>query len=246
MQEKERNRVWTEEQRSHAWIIVSFARIGLNLSVSPCIASAFILLHNYFADPNHSDEELYILLTAALFLACKIEDTYRSMELIFKELANSILLVKKRLKPQQAKEYLGDRDFSKNTLTIEEMKKVGICEIHILNSIGWNMEIDLPFSHFNEIQPAFNSMAQTDANDLQNRFNYVLRDICLILKNENYLKIPPPISAAAAILHAFHGKNLPENAVAWIEGLQKQSPELFQMAYQIIVVEGAKCVPIGK
>ncbi|KAK8878217.1 hypothetical protein M9Y10_004982 [Tritrichomonas musculus] len=235
---------WTNEQRSCAWIAISYARRELSLTISPCIASAFVLLHKYFADPNHKDEPLYILLTSALFLSCKIEDTYRSMEKLFSVLSKCISAICKRFTLEHAKQIFGDRDFTVTELSTDEKKHITICEIHLLNSIDWNMDIDLPFNHFNDAKPAFSCFSSNE--NLEQPFNYVLRDLCLIMKDEKYLEIPPPVSAAVSIQHCFSERPLPESTSNWINQLRSQYPKEFEVALHIIEEEGRKCVPIPK
>lgn len=235
---------WSEKQRSCAWIAISFARKDLNLAISPCIASAFVLLHKYYNDPSHKDEPLYLLLVSSLFLSCKIEETYRSMKLIFAALSKCITTISKKITLDGAKKIFGDRDFTVPELSSYEMREIALCEIHLLNSIEWNMNIDLPFNHFNNAKPAFESLAQNE--NLNPRFEAVLRDLCLIMKNEKYLQIPPPVSAAVSIQHCFAETTLPKTTSDWIEQLENQYPDEFEIAFQIIEKEGPKCVPISK
>lgn len=235
---------WSEMHRSCAWVVISFSRRDLSLTISPCIASAFVLLHKYYNDPYHKDEPLYLLLTSALFLACKIEDTYRSLKHIFAALSKCITTISQKITIDRAKKLFGDRDYTVSELSSYEMHQVALCEIHLLNSIEWNMEIDLPFNHFNDAKPAFESLPQNE--NLDARFNAVLRDLCLIMKDKQYLQIPPPVSAAVSIQHCFSGTTLPQSTSDWIEQLKNQHPNEFEIAFQIIQNEGPKCVPISK
>ena len=145
---------------------------------------------------------------------------------------------------KKVKDIFGDRDYENEELTTETMLKIGKCEIHLLNSIRWEMNIDLPFNHFNEAKPAFNVMAN-DAH-IQDCFNNVLRDLCLIIKDMNYLKIPPIVSAAAAIMHGFSGKPVPDETLKWIQKQKDDYPSEFKLALKIIIDEGKKCVPVSK
>lgn len=234
---------WSDKQRSYSWIVISFARRDLNLPVSPCIASAFVLLHKYFDDPNHKDEPLYLLITSALFLACKIEDTYRSMKNIFTAISKCIITVSEKITMDKAKQLFGDREYTNYELSSQEMRQIALCEVHLLNAIEWNMDIDLPFKHFNDARPAFEKL--TINQNLYENFNKVLRDLCLIMRDSKYLSIPPPVSAAVSIQHCFSETQLPESTSNWIESLKSQYPDEFEIALQIIESEGRKCVPIS-
>lgn len=235
---------WSDKQRQYSWIAISYSRMELNLPVSPCIASAFVLLHKYFDDPCHADEPLYLLMTSALFLACKIEDTYRSMKIVFAAISKCIMKISQKITLNGVKQVFGDRDYTLTELTSEEMKKIALCEIHLLNAIDWDMDIDLPFNHFNDAKPAFECLTQKD--NLEKSFDFILRALCLIMKDKQYLQIPPPVSAAASIQYCFSGRTLPQTTSDWIKQLMEQYPEEFQIALQIIEKEGAKCVPIQK
>lgn len=233
---------WTDEQRNYAWIIMSYSRRKLQLTISPCIASAFVLLHRYFNDPTHKNEPLYILMTSSIALACKIEGTFRGMQTIFAIISDCISeQISKFIKNKaRIKAIFGDRDFSSSQLTEEELKMAGKCEIHLLNSIKWNMKIDLPFNHFNEAKPTYLLVGTSEP------FDVALRDLCLIMKDEQYLLIPPEVSAAAAIEHSFCQCHFEEVTSNWIQKLKQQYPDEYSRALSIIQNEGQKCIPVNQ
>lgn len=237
-------KTWTDEQRQIGWIALSYSRRGLRLTISPCIASSYYFLHNFFLVENHRDYDLYILLVSSLFLSCKIEDLYRPLKLVFREFAKSCVEMRKHVPIQKQKHIFGDRDFLMEELSPEEALLVGRCELDLLNAVNWKLEIDLPFSHFNDHKYIFCQLGLPNSNAIEHICNFILRDICLIIKNVHYLEIPATSIAAAAMKHACLSVVLPSDAEQWVQSVEQTNPEKFQLAFRILQENVPQCAPI--
>jgi len=179
---------WTDETRRVVWYMISRARKTLQIELSPVVAKAFIILQYYF---NNIKEEcpykMFTLMTAALFTSCKIENCYRSIEVVH----NELLRLYKAFPSQNLHRILGADLAGKEIASI--VKKA---EIDLLDSINFNTDFELPFIHFEKwsgfIKSRFNNesfikLCQT-----------VIIDICLAICSKFYLQLPPEVAAAAA------------------------------------------------
>jgi hypothetical protein len=237
---------WSEAQRDLGWIVSSIARKGLKLAITPCIASAFAILHRFFHEPIRPDPpDLCILLTSAIFLACKIEDQYRPVVMIFKELSSALQTVQCRVPRGQIIALFGDRAYGNCELSDPELKQIGLIEIEFLNALQWNMSIDLPFRHVHRIDSEFRAKVKP-REPLDARLNNVVRDLCLIMKDAEYLDFPPELSAAVAVSRCFADMELPESVGGWIEQMKTQNPEQFKRVFERVAGLAALCVQSGQ
>ena len=236
---------WTDAQREMGWIVISGARRNLRLSISPCIASAFIILHRYFRTKARRSHKLYLLLVSALFLACKMEDTYRSLVTIFQEIAGCLVKVEEKLTKEKEMELFGERDFSKPDITDEEINEIGVIELELLNALDWKLDIELPFSYFNEIKPVLGELVAKYGDRVERLFDVGLRNLCLIVRSEEYLDIPPAVSAAVSVENSFKRLQLPEKITEWINAQKRTSPEAYLVASQIITTNAPCCVRLS-
>jgi hypothetical protein len=236
---------WSTEQRDMGWIVASIARRELRLSIFPCIAASYVILHSFFrhrVGPASCD--MCLLLTAALFLACKIEDCFRPLDRIFKEISNGLKTIQCRV-PKDRIEYLfGKREYGSCELAESEYGQIGLLEIEFLNALSWNLKIDLPCAYVNDVKSGFSELAGRQSG-LEEKFENVLRDLCLVMKNENYLDFSPAVVAAACLSHSFAGMALPEQIVAWIEKFQSANPETFAAVLHVVTTQSCMCVPMG-
>lgn len=230
---------WSDEARRISWTLITFSRRGLKLAISPTVATSFVFLHLFYNDPYHEDADLYLLLISSLFLSCKIEDSYRPLGFIFREFFKCVLEVQKKTGKKKLESIIGKRDFTDPEVTDKEAELICHYEITFLNLIEWDMDIDIPFKHINEI---FGLSKDESTND-EKFYNIVLRNLCLIQRNENYLKLPPLISAAVSILCAFGGKSCPEEVENYILKLKQQYPSEFELAHSILKAEFGQCIP---
>jgi hypothetical protein len=234
--------MWSPEQRRLGWVVMTVARRALKLTVSPCIASAYVLLHHYFKNAEaRKARPLQILLAASLFLACKLEDCYRSLIAIVKELAIAIGKVEKYVPKEHMDRIFGD--CKKEEFCLDEVKEVSTIELELLNAIQWEVPIELPFQHINEMKHEFGELAGTE--NVEMSFSSILRDLCLITQDVDYLSIPPVVSAAASVAHCIEEGRLPSKIKTWILELKENHPESFAKATTILNRGASLCVPIG-
>jgi hypothetical protein len=234
---------WTPEQRDISWIACNIARIPLKLGVSPCIASAFAILHHFFREPiRPAPPDMGILLTAALFLACKIEDQFRPLPMIFRELSGALQRIESRVPRDRILALFGDRDYGRCDLTDCELRQIGVIEIEYLNALRWNMHIDLPFRHMPRITSTPAAVhPQTDERQWK-----VVQDLCLIMKDEGYLDFPPELSAAVVVSRYFDEQSLPPAVAQWLEGVRTGHPRQFESLRERVAEQAAKCVQVGR
>jgi hypothetical protein len=236
---------WSAQQRDLGWIVCSIARKGLKFPIT-CTASAFAILHRFFREPIRPDPpDLCILLTAAVFLACKIEDQYRAVGLIFKELSSALHTVQCRVPKEQILALFGDREYGNCELSDSELQIIGLIEIEFLNALRWEMHIDLPFHHVHHIDTDLRAKINV-YGPLDARLNNVLRDLCLIMKDPEYLDFIPELSAAVAVSHCFKDVELPENMGNWIEEMRSRNPEQFAKVFERVNGLAALCVQSGR
>ena len=233
---------WTDEQRTMGWIVISAARRNLRLSISPCIASAFIILHRYYRTKRKRSHRLYLLLVSALFLSCKMEDTYRALATIFQEVVGILVKVLGKMKPAKGVELFGERNFSDPVLSLAEIREISMIELELLNALDWRLEIELPFQHFNEIKPLLGELVEKIGDGVEKLFDLVLRDLCLIVRAQEYLDIPPAVSAAVSVAHSFANHVLPEKIALWVETQKRENPMAYDKAERIITVNAPGCV----
>eukprot|EP00831_Metopus_contortus_P051727 TRINITY_DN4342_c0_g1_i1.p1 TRINITY_DN4342_c0_g1~~TRINITY_DN4342_c0_g1_i1.p1 ORF type:complete len:291 (+),score=40.80 TRINITY_DN4342_c0_g1_i1:77-949(+) len=102
------------------------------------IFKAMVLFHKYLR--KYSVKKLkwhrYLVVTACLFLAAKLDDC--SIKMSDMSLIYLKLIAKKKKLPETK--------LDANTIS-ELEKKICLCEKDILHEIGFNLEIDLPFVH---------------------------------------------------------------------------------------------------
>jgi hypothetical protein len=233
---------WSAEQRDIGWIVSSIARKGLRLAITPCIASAFAILHRFFHEPVRPDPpDMCILLTSAIFLACKIEDQYRPLAMVFKELSGAIQMVQCRVPKERVAALFGEREYGSCELTEIELRQIGLIEIEFLNALRWDMVIDLPFRHVHRINSEFRAKVDTQG-PLESRLNNVLRDLCLIMKDPEYLDFPPELSAAVAVSRCFSDLELPESVGEWIKAVKARNPDRFATIFERVAALAAMCV----
>jgi hypothetical protein len=132
--------------------------------------------------------------------------------------------------------------YNKNEFSLEELKDVSMIEIELLNAIGWNLPIDLPFQHINDVKVEFNEVLE--AENMELFFNSVLRGLCLIMQSAEYLSIPPVVSAAVAVSLRIDQERLPASVKKWINDLREANPASFQKAVDLVSIDCDACVPI--
>lgn len=226
---------WTPEQRQKGWIVLSFSRTRLNLPISPCLADSYVILHRYFRTERDREHKFSILLTASLFLSCKIEDMFRPMASIFKELCTCLQITTAKLGIERTRAIFGDRDYSNQELTESEIDEICSLEVDFLNALDWNSYIELPFEYVNQHWQSVLRCAGDKQSELSGIIDLITRDVCFILCSEYYLDIPPICLAAAAVSYHLSGVSITGSAASWIRSEQERNPETFQYSIELLV-----------
>jgi len=233
--------VWCDRNRDVAWTILSFSRVHLNLTISPVFASTFILLHHYFLNNPDPKHPLYLLVISSLFLSCKIEDLYRPVQVLFKAFSKTCLGLSEHLPERIISEALGGRDFKIDELNEDEIRQISGIEVDILNSVEWNMSIDIPFTYFNNHKSEFSSL---DGSIVESVCSKILRNICIVIKSAYYLDIPPELTAVVATTQAFEGNVMPEATRDWINSIKMQDEILFTRTLNLVRKGAQRCVQV--
>jgi len=231
---------WTERERRIVWFVVSKARFTLQIEISPVIASAYILLQNYFrTNSNQSKYKLLTLVVASLFSSCKFSDCLRPVDLIY----SVILRICQSIDSQMVKAYVDE--ISHNELfqvTKQEVSLVHNAEFDILDSIEFNVEIELPFKYIEKWKTFV-------IPHLPEKLQIVLLqkisiDICYIICSDSYLDVPPEVTAAVAIFDIMKNEmpQEPDN-YGWINHLmEKYGDDKFNIALNSLSIEKQRTV----
>lgn len=230
------DRIWTDEQRRTVWCLICKSRKGLNVEISPIIASAFVILQKYFRSQEDCSYELFILMTAALFAACKAADSYRPMQAIYQELSQ----ICQQAPSIKIRKILGDRA-DNPIINTQDLIQISNAEIDLLRSIDFNTEIDTPFIHFEKWKQ--NLMVAIPDESIIRLCNAVIVDICLMLCSAFYLDVPPEVAAAAATADTLGERSsvISIEALEWFRQVkEKYGPEVFALACDSIHAEKQK------
>jgi hypothetical protein len=235
------NQSWNDEQRRIVWCLISKARRPLQVEIDPIIASAFIILQRYFRNTDESAYELFILMVAALFTACKAAGNFRPMKLVYGELTR-ICQCAPSIK---IRSLLGDREVTQEYPVPDDAAIVQItrAEVDLLRSIDFNFDIDTPFVHFERWKQTLVAAIPDEA--LIRLCNSIIVDICLMICSAAYLDVPPEVAAAAATAHSADTAILPAETVAWMNTVRENyGTELFALAMESIRAEKVRTAPI--
>jgi hypothetical protein len=233
------NQSWDDQQRRIVWTLICKARRPLQVEIDPIIARAFIILQRYFRDTDECAYELFILMVAALFTACKAADTFRPMKLIYGELTR----ICQCAPSMKIRSLLRDRELTGDYPEPDSAAIVQItrAEVDLLRTIDFNFEIDTPFVHFERWKQTL--IAHVPDEALIRLCNSVIIDICLMICSAAYLDVPPEVAAAAATAHNVDTAILPIETVAWLQAVhEKYGDELFALALESITAEKARTV----
>jgi hypothetical protein len=210
------------------------------VDLDPIIASAFIILQRYFRNIDESAYELFILMVAALFTACKAAGNFRPMKFVYGELTR----ICQCAPSMKIRSLLGDREVTQEYPVPDEGAIVQItrAEVDLLRSIDFNFDIDTPFVHFERWKQTL--IARIPDESLITLCNTIIINICLMICSAAYLDVPPEVAAAAATAHNVDTAILPAETVAWIDAVRENyGPELFALAIESITAEKMRTAP---
>jgi hypothetical protein len=229
---------WTDEQRRVIWCLICKARHGLQLEVSPIVASAFVILQRYFRNSEGCAHELFILMVAALFTACKAADCYRPVRAIYAELMH----ICHNAPSLKIRSIPGDRE--RPVVDPIDLAQITHAELDLLRSIDFDFAIDTPFTHFEKWKQTLMSSLPDPA--YIRLCNAIVVDICLMLCSAAYLDVPPEVSAAAATAGRVGSCVIPMDAIRWLNHVrEKYGKDLFDLAQASISLEKRRTVQPG-
>lgn len=235
------NRSWTDEQRRIVWTLISKARRGLQIEISPIVASAFIILQRYFRSSDDCSYELFILMVAALFTACKAADNFRPIHVVYAELSR----ICQSAPSMKIRSLLGDRDQGNQLIDPMDLVAITRAELDLLKSIDFNFDIDTPFVHFDKWKQTL--MMAMPNEEFIRLCNSVIIDICLMICSSFYLDIPPEVAAAAAAAESANQDILPAETWEWMRKVkEKYGQSLFDLAVDSISREKSRTALIRK
>lgn len=225
---------WTKEQRDFGWTMISSSRSILKIPISPIFTRSFIYLHYYYSLPKRKAYDFYILLISSLFISCKVSDIYRPLQCIFQAFMKSCVAIQKYIGIDHQQELLGKRTYDVHQeLTDNEITLIGQCEVDLLNAIQWKMRPINPLDFFNSNE--LNLLGDETEID-QGICEKIMHDVCVIIKNENYLKFHPEAIAAASVNHCFPHP-IQGRLKIWIDDQQMKYKDEIGILFQIMVNE---------
>ena len=226
---------WTDAQRRTVWTLICKSRIALKLELSPIIATAFVILQKYFQNTEECPYKLFIMMSAALFTACKAANSYRPIEMIYKELSR----ICRSAPPSLVRSLAGTDTIGDQEITPEQLEEITRAELDILQSIDFDLNFELPFEHFERWKN--NLQANIPNENFIKICNQVIIDICLVLCSKFYLELPPEVAAAAATQDTLSNFDVTDETVEWFEDVrQKYGEYVFTLAMKSITMEKEK------
>ena len=186
--------VWDNRTRRTVWFIMSKTKSILDISLTPVIATAFVILQSYFRATTDNVYKLLTLTCASLTFSCKLASTYRSISSIFA----AIIRVCLSINSKAVREFLAGTNYNDDyTPTKEEIDLMQDAEISLMSALGFDFDIELPFNYIEPIQQTYLTEIP---HERQTQFvQQVKLDCCLVICSENYLDVPPEVTAAAAV-----------------------------------------------
>ena len=211
------SQTWSDEQRRAVWCLIAKSRRNLQLEISPIIASAFVILQHYFKNQgNENPYDMFILMVAALFTACKAGDCYRPMELIYQELAKILKMAPNSIV----------RNIQQNSCSIDErtqaddMIQITNAEIDLLHSVNFETNLELPFQYFEKWRQ--NLMLMVPNQSFMEICTKIIIDICLVICSKFYLDLPPEVAAAAATADTLPENLLTKELAEWFADVREK------------------------
>jgi hypothetical protein len=234
---------WSELHRHISWSLLTYSRGRLKIGLDTCVATAFMMVHNYFLVKQSSPYSLFIILVTALFSSCKMNENVRTMQQIYSELLNCCRDASNRIGLQRLIDNLGRDNFDNCAMTAAEVNEVGLCELDLLEANGFNMKIDLPFKHTDQfVNPYYGQLPPEVLGPVKNK---LVMNICKLLCYQKTAEMPACVLAVAATKNAF-GEicAIPHETESWMMRVEEEyGIEVIQQAQEELV---AKTKPTTK
>lgn len=227
---------WSDDQRLAVWCLICKSRRELEIGISPIVSNSFIILQRYFRESESCDYDLFILMVAALYSACKAANSYRPMQAIYKVLSD----ICQSAPSLKIKQIVGDR-IDNPIIDTQELEQIASAERDLMKIISFNYDFETPFTHFQKWKQTL--MSTIPDQSLIRMCNGVIVDMCLLLCSSFYLDLPPEVAAAAAVEDSFNSSNevISVETIQWMNKIkEKYGIEIFNMALQSISEEKRK------
>jgi hypothetical protein len=217
------------------WCLICKDRHGLQVEVSPIVASAFVILQRYFRNSDSCAYKPFIPIVAELFAACKAADCFGPLRLIYEE----IMRVCYTAPSVKIRSILGER--APKMFDPGDLGQITHAEFDLLRSIYFAFSIDAPFTHFEKWKQTLISKIPDQA--YMRLCNGIAANIFVMICSAEYLDVPPEVSAAASAVRRMDEGLVPVYAVRWFNHVQeKDGKDLFELAPASISSEKKKTV----
>ena len=205
---------WDDVHRKAAWLVMARMRVALKIQTNPTVGRAYVILQKYFHN-NHKSKEnrLYIFLITAYMIEFKNEDIKVDSRPVFNIFLSTCDEFQKVYKPNQLPKIFGIESIESRLITVDEEKAINRCEMDILQSLNYNLKIDLPFAYFQEGFLQFaNSMDQGDVKKVEKAFD---KYVTAFFSAPEYLSIDPRKIAASFLTQFNTHFSFPKEAKDW-------------------------------
>lgn len=182
---------WTDAQRRTIWCLICKAREGLEVELDPIVATAFVILQRYFRGDKDCPYDLFVIMVAALFTACKQTDTYRPLRAIYNELFDTC----RKAPSKMIRGILGPR-IDSSTMDSTDLILITNAEMDLLQATGFDFSIDLPFKYAQQIKDIMASSLPPEI--IEKIYKSIIIDLCLLICSQYYLDVPPEVCVAVA------------------------------------------------
>lgn len=124
------------------WSYCEFLKdAGMRINVPQLtIATAVVFCHKFFANHSHKqpENERFVIATACLFLAGKVEETPKAL----RDVVKTALFIKYQDDPKRYNKLINDRIF------MEQQRDVILCaERSLLHTLGFHFHAEHPYKH---------------------------------------------------------------------------------------------------
>jgi len=129
-------------EKWYRWSYCEFLKdAGMRINVPQLtIATAVVFCHKFFANHSHKQRgnERFVIATACLFLAGKVEETPKAL----RDVVKTALLIKYQDDPNRYNKLINDRVF------MEQQRDVILCaERLLLHTLGFHFHAEHPYKH---------------------------------------------------------------------------------------------------
>ena len=201
------------------------------------------MIHKYYLIKNNSNNySLFILMVTSLFSSCKMLENIRSMQQIYLEILQCCKDAIPKVGFQKLIDLLGKNNFDDIKIPFEDIKLINSCEIELLESLDFKMNIELPFKFIDlYVKPFLNEFS---SQNKQLIYSKITKYICMLLCSSKVLEISPKILALVSIKLTFNNNfEIPNQTNLWMNEIIKENKEeiinntLDLLKYQISILE---------